>query len=140
MECKNYSWSDLSVGLTESFSVNVTQEIQDAFTKLTGDINPMHIDSNFAIREGYRDKIVYGMLTASFYSTLVGVYLPGQKCLFHECDVQWPKPVYIGDTLTVVGKICEMDERFHRIKIKAHVVNQHNEKVSRASLSVGVVE
>lgn len=59
MDCKNYSWSDLSVGLTERFSVNVTQEIQDAFTKLTGDINPMHIDSNFAIREGYRDKIVY---------------------------------------------------------------------------------
>lgn len=52
MECKNYSWNDLSVGLTESFSVNVTQEIQDAFTKLTGDVNPMHIDSNFAVRGG----------------------------------------------------------------------------------------
>ena len=56
MECKNYSWSDLSVGLTESFSVNVTQEVQDAFTKLTGDINPMHIDSNFAIRGGITIK------------------------------------------------------------------------------------
>lgn len=140
MECKNYSWSELSIGLTESFSVTVTQELQDTFTKLTGDINPMHLDSNYAVRMGYQDKIVYGMLTASFYSTLVGVYLPGQKCLFHECDVQWPKPVYIGDTLTIIGKISEMDERFHRIKIKAHILNQHNEKVSRASLSVGVVE
>lgn len=52
MECKNYSWSDLSVGLTESFSTTVTQVIQDTFTKLTGDINPIHIDSNFAIRGG----------------------------------------------------------------------------------------
>ena len=50
------------------------------------------------------------------------------------------KPVYIGDTLTIIGKISEMDERFHRIKIKAHILNQHNAKVSRASLSVGVVE
>ncbi len=140
MECKNYSWSELSIGLTESFSVTVNQELQDTFTKLTGDINPMHLDSNYAVRMGYQDKIVYGMLTASFYSTLVGVYLPGQRCLFHECDVQWPKPVYIGDTLTIIGKISEMDERFHRIKIKAHILNQHNEKVSRASLSVGVVE
>lgn len=126
--------------MTESFSVTVNQELQDTFTKLTGDINPMHLDSNYAVRMGYQDKIVYGMLTASFYSTLVGVYLPGQRCLFHECDVQWPKPVYIGDTLTIIGKISEMDERFHRIKIKAHILNQHNEKVSRASLSVGVVE
>lgn len=52
MECKNYSWSDLSVGLTESFSVKVTQELQDSFTKLTGDINPMHLDSNYAVRMG----------------------------------------------------------------------------------------
>lgn len=88
---------------------------------------------------GYNDKLVYGMLTASFYSKLVGVYLPGEYCLFHECDVQWPKPVYIGDVLTVVGKVIEKNEQFRRIKIKAFIKNQNGDKVSRAVLTVGVL-
>lgn len=88
----------------------------------------------------FRDKLVYGMLTASFYSKLVGVYLPGEKCLFRECDVQWPRPVYIGDTLTVVGKVSEKDERIHTVKIKAFIRNQDGEKVSRATLTVGMID
>ena len=88
----------------------------------------------------YRGRLVYGMLTASFYSRLVGVYLPGEKCLFRECDVQWPKPVYIGDTLTVTGKVSEIDERIHTVKIKAFIRNQNGEKVSRATLTVGVLD
>ena len=89
---------------------------------------------------GYRDRLVYGMLTASFYSRLVGVYLPGEKCLFRECDVQWPLPVYVGDRLTVVGKVKEVDERMQIIKIKAFIHNQNGEKVSRANLTVGVLD
>lgn len=140
-KCNNYSFSDITVGMTEEFKCTVTQGMQDAFTDLSGDINPMHIDTNFANRVGgYQDRLVYGMLTASFYSRLVGVYLPGEKCLFRECDVQWPKPVYIGDTLTVTGKVSEIDERIHTVKIKAFIHNQNGEKVSRATLIVGVLD
>lgn len=89
---------------------------------------------------GYKDKLVYGMCTASFYSTLVGVYLPGEKCLFRKCDVEWPNPVYIGDTLTIHGEVKEKDERTNTIVIKAYIKNQDGKKVSRATLTVGVLE
>lgn len=78
------------------------------------------------------------MCTASFYSTLVGVYLPGKKCLFHECNIQWIRPVYIEDELTICGKVAEIDLRFRRIIIKSYIENQHGEKVSRAKLAVGL--
>lgn len=80
------------------------------------------------------------MCTASLYSTLVGVYLPGKKCLFRECNVQWPNPVYIGDTLTVYGEVKEKDERINTITIKAYIKNQDGKKVSRATLVCGVLE
>lgn len=136
-----YNLSDLKPGLTESFKVTVTQELQDGFRNMTGDVNPMHTDPEYVKKfggGGYTDCLVYGMCTASFYSTLVGVYLPGEKCLFHECDVLWPKPVYVGDELTVVGKVTEVDERFKRVKIKAYIENQRGERVSRATLITGV--
>ena len=133
-----YTIRDLHVGKKEGFTICITEEMQRTFTELTGDLNPMHLDDEYAEKNGFERKIVYGMLTASFYSTLVGVYLPGERCLFHECDVAWKKPVYIGDRLTIKGEIKEKDERFNRIFIKASILNQKGEKVSRATLVAGI--
>ena len=133
-----YTIRDLHVGKKEEFTICITEEMQRTFTELTGDLNPMHLDDVYAEKNGFERKIVYGMLTASFYSTLVGVYLPGERCLFHECDVAWKKPVYIGDRLTIKGEIKEKDERFNRIFIKASILNQKGEKVSRATLVAGI--
>ena len=135
-----YRLEDISLGMKESFSVQVTEKVQAMFTELSGDVNPMHLDKDMCIMGGYKDQLVYGMATASYYSTLVGVYLPGEKCLFHKCEVEWPAPVYIGDTLTVTGVVKEIDEQFRRIHIKAFIRNQDGVKVSRAKLIVGVRE
>lgn len=91
-------------------------------------------------RGGYSNTLVYGMCTASFYSTLVGVYLPGERCLFHSAQVEWPRPVYVGDTLTVTGTVKEVDTAFSRVTLKAEIRNQHGDKVSRAKLIVGIRE
>jgi acyl dehydratase len=111
-----------------------------AFTKITGDISPIHLSAEYANEKGFRDVLVYGMLTASFYSTLIGVYLPGKYGVFQKCDVSFNKPVYIGDTLFVSGKVSDIHYELKRITIKAEIKNQHNEKVSAATLIVGITE
>lgn len=137
-EPKEYLLKDLYIGQTESFKVSITEKMQELFLELSNDTNPMHVDDSFARMGGFKERLVYGMLTASYFSTLVGVYLPGKYCLFHECDVQWPRPVYIGDTLTVTGKIEDISETLNMITIKATVKNQNNEKVARAKLMAEV--
>lgn len=139
-----YSFSDLKIGMEEKFSYTVTQEKQDLFTKLSGDINPMHIDADYASKvlsnNGRGGVLVYGMLTASLYSTLAGVYLPGKNCLLQHVETTFIKPVEIGDCLTVCGKVVEKDDTFMRIKIKVNVLNQDNEKVCRGVIVAGVME
>lgn len=136
----HYTLSELSVGTTESFQVTVTKEMQEGFTQITQDINPMHLDEAYAKEHGFQDRLVYGMLTASFYSTLVGVYLPGEHCLFHEIHTTFNSPVYVGDELTITGKVVEIHEGFGRVKIKANIQNGEGKKVSRATLTVGCKE
>lgn len=136
----SYTYEEIQIGMEASFEVEITESMQKMFLELSGDNNPMHVDVTYAKARNYKDRLVYGMCTASFYSKLVGVYLPGEKCLFRECDIQWPKPVYIGDKLTIYGKVKEKDDRTRVIKIKAYIRNQNNEKVSRAILTVGVLE
>ena len=80
------------------------------------------------------------MLTASFFSTLGGVYLPGKNCLIHSVEVNFKKPVFIGDRLTILGEVTELNEMFRRAVIKVTITNQKNEKVSRGILKVGVLD
>jgi 3-hydroxybutyryl-CoA dehydratase len=114
--------------------------MQNLFLDLTGDNSPCHVDGAFAREKGFKDRLVYGMLTASFYSTLVGVYLPGKYALFQEAHIDFRDPVYIGASLTVKGKITEINLALTRIYIKAEIRNQSGKKVSNASLAVGLTE
>lgn len=132
-----YRLCDLTVGHREAFRRTVTAEMMDAFEKMSGDINPLHREALFAEGMGYPGRVVYGMLTASLYSALAGVYLPGKYCLLRSVDAKFLRPVFIGDELTVTGEVAEVHEDLGVATIKAFIANQEGEKVSRAAIQCG---
>ena len=136
----SYKFFDINVGLEESFSVRVNSEKLDQFLKISGDINPLHTDAEYSKSKGFSDRVVYGMLTSSFFSTLVGVYLPGKYCILQGVDIQFSKPVYIDDILTITGKVSYINEAYKQLEIKAVIINQDNKKVSKATIKVGVMD
>ena len=133
-----YTYDEIAIGQKESFSVTVTDEMMESFRNLTGDINPLHNDKDYAISKGHPDRVVYGMLTGSLLSTLAGVYLPGRNSLIHEVKIKFAKPVYIGDTLTVEGEVEEKNDTYSLLMLKVTIRNQAGEKVCRAKMQVGV--
>ncbi len=134
----HYTLAGLTPGHTESFSVTVTAAMLDRFREITGDVNVLHTDETYARSKGYPGRVVYGMLVASLYSTLAGVYLPGEFSLLHEVTTKFKKPVFIGDTLTVTGKVAEVSETFGRITVEARIVNQNGVTVNRGRILAGV--
>lgn len=133
-----YTYEEIAVGQKESFSVTITEQMLDAFRDITGDINPLHNDEEYAKSKGNPGRVVYGMLTASFLSTLAGVYLPGKRSLIHETTIKLTKPVYIGDTISVEGTVEEKNDTFSLIVIKFNMKNQNGQKVCRGSMQIGV--
>ena len=136
----HYRLADLTPGVTESFTVTITEEMMAQFYAITGDNSPIHMDADYAAGRGYPGRGVYGMLGASFLSTLAGVYLPGEHCLLHGVDLKFAKPIFIGDTLTVTGVVDEVNDTFREITIKASIVNQDGKKVTRAVIRAGVAQ
>lgn len=136
----HYRLADLTPGVTESFTVTITEEMMAQFYAITGDNSPIHMDADYAAGRGYPGRVVYGMLGASFLSTLAGVYLPGEHCLLHGVDLKFAKPIFIGDTLTVTGVVDEVNDTFREITIKASIVNQIGKKVTRAVIRAGVAQ
>lgn len=135
-----YTIDDIYVGLKESFQVTITESMMEAFRNITGDINPLHTDEEFAKSKSYPDKVVYGMLTSSFLSTLAGVYLPGEKSLIREVEVKMKKPVFVGDELIVSGEVTEVNSDFKIFSMKVEIVNQKGDKVLRGKMQMGVLE
>lgn len=133
-----YTIRELVPGMEASFSVTVTEEMLQKFLEISGDVNPLHTDAAFARAKGYPGRVAYGMLTASFYSTLAGVYLPGEHCLLWEVDSKFTAPVFVGDELDIYGKVTEVNESYGFIRIKAQATNHRGETVSRGIITAGV--
>lgn len=135
-----YTYEQIEIGQKESFSVEITQKMLDDFRVITGDVNPLHNDEVYAQSKGHPSVVAFGMLTASFLSTLAGVYMPGEKSLIHEVNTKMERPVYVGDKLTIEGTVKEKNDTFSFIVVKVLVRNQKNEKVLKAQMQIGISE
>lgn len=135
-----FKFGDLKLDQTEKFKVSISELMMKSFRKISGDINPLHFNRNFAIQNNFKDKVVFGLLISSFYSRLVGVYLPGKYALLNSIDIDFLKPVYVKDRLCIEGKIQELDIRFKIINIKSRITRDNNDLVSRANIKVSTNE
>lgn len=139
MNC--YHYDEIRIGQEESFSFQITGEKVQAFCSITGDENPLHTDAVYARSKGYQDKVAYGMLTASFLSTLAGLYLPGKYSLIHSVEVKFPNAVYAGSAIfTIRGKVTEKNDLFKLLKIKVNITDQNDVCVCRGVMKVGVMD
>lgn len=133
-----YKYEEIKTGHKESFTVTVTEQMMDSFRDITGDINPLHNDEDYAKSMGHPGRVAYGMLTGSLLSTLAGVYLPGKRSLIHEVNIKFAKPVYIGDTLTVEGVVDEKNDTYSLLMLKVTIRNRAGDKVCKAKMQVAV--
>ena len=136
----NYKFSDMYIGLEQSFNKKITSDMMNKFLEISDDNNPLHIDIEYARKRGFPDRVVYGLLSSSFYSTFAGVYLPGKYCILQGIDIHFLKPIFINDDLTIAGKVNYINEAYKQIEIKAFMLNQKKIKVSRATIKVGVMD
>ena len=134
-----FTYDQIEIGHKESFKVKVTQADMDMFREITGDVNPLHKDPEYAGALGHPGCVVFGMLTASYLSTLAGVYLPGQHSLIHSVKTKFSGAVYVDDELTIEGTVTEKNDTFELIIIKAVIKNQEGKKVCKAEMQVGVI-
>jgi 3-hydroxybutyryl-CoA dehydratase len=135
----DYRWEDLRVGLGHSFEATITADAVKRFSELSGDVSPLHVEASYARSRGYPDVVVHGFLTSSLYSTLVGVHLPGKRCLLQGVRVDFMKPVFPGERLIVQGEITHMNDAYKQLEIRATIRKAEDESViSKAKLQAGV--
>lgn len=105
---QSYCFEDLVVGMTASYTRVVQPEDIAAFAALSGDVNPVHLDADYAAGTRFKVRIVHGLLTASYISTVLGTKLPGAGAIYLSQTLNFRAPVYHGDTVTARVEVTEL--------------------------------
>src|SRR5271170_4003539 len=103
-----YFFEDLKVGMEETFSRTITDTDMRNFSGVSGDTNPMHLNEEFAAATPFGGTIVFGMLTASLISAVIGTKLPGPGCIYMSQTLKFLAPVRVGDTVYAVVTLKQL--------------------------------
>ena len=105
---------------TMTIDANVVQK----FAEITGDYNPLHFEEAFAAKTRFGRLIAQGGLATGLLHALVAMDLPGAGSVFVRQSWKFPKPVYIGDTITAVGTIKSVQTKRRMAEMEFRVTNQ----------------
>ena len=116
--------SRLKIGDTATCDLDVTEQHVAAFAELSGDINPLHMETAIAQAAGFPRRVAHGMLALSAISRLIGTQLPGGGSLWTAQEVRFGAPVFVGDSVTARVTIEQISTGAQMIKLRTDVVNK----------------
>jgi len=108
---------DLKIGQSASYTRTITEVDVQQFGAVSGDLNPLHFDEDYAKTTIFRGRIAHGMLSLSFVSTVLGTQLPGAGSIFMSSTVRFKAPVRIGDTVTAICTVREINLQRKRVTL-----------------------
>ncbi|OJW51255.1 MAG: hypothetical protein BGO67_13150 [Alphaproteobacteria bacterium 41-28] len=118
---ENKPFNEIEIG--DSASVQHTLTMRDIllFAIMSGDVNPAHLDDEYARSDTFHKIIAHGMWGASLISTVLGTHLPGPGTIYLSQSLKFLKPVGIGDTITARVTVKEKDPMNYHVTLYAQI-------------------
>lgn len=133
---QNITYDEISIGQTASFSKTLTEDILTLFAAASGDVNPVHLDAEFAATTMFKERIGHGAWTGSVISAALALELPGPGTIFLGQELSFRAPVKIGDTLTINLEVIEKDDAKKFVTLTTVAVNQLGKTVAKGKAQV----
>lgn len=96
---------------TCQFAVSVEAQDVAEFARLSGDQNPLHVDAAYARTTAFGQPLVPGALLIGLLSRVLGMYIPGRRCVLLSVRANFPKPLFYPARVQVSGELAHFDER-----------------------------
>jgi len=133
---ENFPISELSVGLTKTYSKTLTEKDIILFAACSGDLNPVHLDKNYAATTAFGEPIGHGMWIGALISAAVATQLPGPGSVYRSQSLTFKNPVKVGDTVTVTLTVSEIKERVRLVVLECEAHNQDGKLIAKGSAEV----
>ena len=131
----NKTYDEITLGDSASLTRQLTRKDIELFATITGDINPAHLDEEYAKSDMFHKIVAHGMWGGSLFSTLLGTQLPGPGTIYLSQTLKFLQPVALGDHITVTVTVTEKKEH-HRLVLSCSCINQLGNEVITGSAEV----
>jgi len=111
-----YHIDQLQPGMSACTSKTVTEADIILFAGISTDVNPAHLDEEYAKGTMFGGRIAHGMLSAGFISAVLGTKLPGPGAIYLAQTLKFKAPVKIGDTVVARCTIKELNAEKRKAK------------------------
>jgi phosphate acetyltransferase len=126
---ENKTFDEIEVGDTAQLVRTLKTEDIELFAVMSGDVNPAHVDEEFAKSDMFHEVIAHGMWGGALISAVLGTELPGPGTIYLKQSLSFRKPVGIGDTVTVLLTVKEKITGKNRLVLSCLCKNQHDQTV-----------
>jgi phosphotransacetylase/acyl dehydratase len=133
---ENRTFDELALGDSASLVRTLTYKDVEVFAIMSGDINPAHVDADFAKSDMFHRIVAHGMWGGALISTVLGTQLPGPGTIYLDQSLHFRRPVGLGDTITVTVKVARKIDETHRVTFDCCATNQHGEQVITGTAEV----
>jgi NAD(P)-dependent dehydrogenase (short-subunit alcohol dehydrogenase family)/acyl dehydratase len=116
-----YRPEELKPGVTAEFEKDITEEDVLTFARNSGDMNPLHVDPQYAKTTNFGRRVVHGAYQVGLASAMVGMYLPGRDVLLVSSNAHFSAPLYFPSRVKVHGELVSWNEKSLRGNVKVTV-------------------
>lgn len=127
-QLENRTYDEIQIGDKADISHVVTERDLILFAEVSGDVNPVHLDEDFAATTPFKGRIAHGMFSGALISAAIACELPGPGTIYIGQEMSFLRPVRLGDEIRIELEIIEKLPK-HRARIATRVFNQDGKQV-----------
>ncbi len=116
----NFSYQE---GDGYSFERHISADDVQRFAEIVGDLNPIHLDVEFAEKSFFEKRIVHGAFLAGLISKVLGMDFPGQGTVYISQNSVFKRPVYVDTTVSVEIKVTQVLPENRRLVLDTTILN-----------------
>ncbi len=135
-QISNYIFDEIFIGQTATYSRLIGEKEVLLFAAASGDVNPVHLDAEFAAGTIFKERIAHGMMSGAIISAAIALELPGPGSIYLGQSLRFRLPVKIGDELTAQLEVTSKREDRKWITLDCVVINQHGKTVTSGTAEV----
>lgn len=127
------------IGIIYKLRLIIDENIYQGFINIFKDYNPLHLDKEFAISKGFKDKVMHGNILNGFLSYFIGECLPVKNVIIHTQEIKYHNPMYLGDEILFCAEVVNYIESVNVVQIKFTFSRTDVKKIATGNIQIGLV-
>lgn len=116
-------------GYSQLYKFKFSQADVDLFAEVTGDNNPIHLDSEYAKNTIFENPIVHGFYVGSVFSRIFGTEYPGEGTIYLNQSLKFLRPVYVDQYYYAKITVIEVNADKGKANLLTTVLDETREEV-----------